>query len=120
MQSAFSLRRALPTPCPGIFTGHDRRGAVRTANAGIVAIVQFVVRHLVDLDISPYVFPRPFGQGIHFDQLEFAIPLDQLGISSRWSLITPDSGNPGVKSLEHTGQRLDLPQLATLVRIAGP
>src|SRR5678815_3082862 len=93
MESAFRLVPALPPAGPGIFAWHHRFRAMRTANARIVAVVQFVVRYFEDLDIGPHVGPSPFGEGIHLNELKCGIPLKQFGMGSVRRLLAPDAGD---------------------------
>ena len=75
-----------------------RGGAVGAADAGIILIVQRVIGNFVDFDVGPDIGPRPSSQRIDFDQFKFLVPLDQPGIRTGRSLVTPDPGNPCVVS----------------------
>src|SRR5262245_56619937 len=90
------------------------------ANTRVVAVMQLVVGHLVDLDIGPDVGPGPFGERIHLHELKLAVPFNEFGIRSGRCLFTPDTGDPGIESLKDTGEWLDFSQFAAAVGIAGP
>ena len=83
-------------------------------------IVQRVVRNFIDLDVRPYVGPRPPDQWIHFHQFKCLIPLDQPGVGSGRRLLPSDARDPCIISLEDACERFDFAQLATAVRIARP
>src|SRR5581483_10499340 len=120
MQAALGLGEIPPSPGARIFPRLDRRRAMRTADAGIVLIMEPVVRHFVYLDISPHVLGRPFRQRVDLDELEFTVPFDQPGVRSGRRLVTSDPRNPGVEPFQNPRQRLDLPQFAAAVRLARP
>ena len=95
MQSAFGLAEILPPARPRIIPGRYRRRAVGAANAGIMAIVQRIVRHVMESNVRPDIVDAPLRQWIELDQPEFMIPLDQSGIRPGRSLIAPNSRDPG-------------------------
>src|SRR5580692_242875 len=76
VESALSFGKARPTASSRIFSGTNGARAMRAADAGIVLIVQFVVRHVVIVDVTPYLLRRPVGNRIDLDQIEFRIPFD--------------------------------------------
>ena len=120
MQAALGLAAVLPATRARIFTGKDRRRAVGATNAGIVPVMQRVVRNLVNADIGPNILAFPSRQGVYFQKPELAIPFDQSCSGSRRGLITPDPGDPCLVIRQNPGQGLDLPQFATAVRITLP
>ena len=74
----------------------------------------------MELQIRPDVFTAPSGQGIHFDQVEFLVPLDQPGVCPCGRLVSPDPGDPGRVLAENTSERFDFSELTALIRLAGP
>src|SRR6188508_3257656 len=120
MKPAFSFLTPLPPPRPQIIARHDRLRAVSTADTRIVLVVQRVVRHFIDLDICPYVGPGPPDEGIHFHELKGVVPLDRLGVGSSRRLLPSDARDPRLITVEDTSKRLNFPQLAAAIRIAGP
>ena len=120
MKAAFGLIPAFPPSGPRIVTGHDRLRALNTADAGIVAVMHFVIRHFVQADVSPDIGPRPPDERIHLDELKDVIPLDWLGMGPGRRLFPSNTGNPRIESTQHTRQRFDFSQLAALVWVARP
>src|SRR5262245_1666994 len=90
------------------------------ADTRIVLVMQRVVRHLIDLDVRPYIGPAPPDERIHFHELEGAVPLDRPGIGSCRRLLTPDPGDPCIVAGQNTPQWLNFPQLAALIWGACP
>src|SRR5437667_191458 len=82
--------------------------------------VERVVGDLVQLDVGPDVLPFPFGERVELDQLELRVPFDQLGVRARGRLLAADAGDPGFVAFQNPRQRLHLPLVAALVRLAFP
>src|SRR6185369_6974460 len=110
----------LPAPRARILPGHDRLCAMGAADARVVLVMQRVVRHFIDLDVRPYIGPRPTDKRIDLHELEGVVPLDRLGIRPGRRLLPPNARNPGIVAVEDAPERLDFPQLAASVRAAGP
>src|SRR5688500_12114703 len=120
VQSALGLAEVLPPARARIVSRKDGRGAMRTADTGIVAVVQGVIGHFMELEIGPDLVTAPAGQRIHFDQVELLIPLDETGIGAGRSLISPDAGDPRAVVCQDATQRLDFPQFTALIGLARP
>ncbi len=120
VQSALGLAEVLPPTRARIVSRKDGRGAMRAADAGIIAVVQGVIGHFMKLEVHPDFFTAPSGQGIHFDQVEFPIPFDEPRVGSRRSLVAPDPRDPCRIVCKDAGEWLELPQFTALVRLAGP
>src|SRR5688572_15811090 len=64
VQSTLGLAEVLPTARPCVFSGQHRSRAMRTADAGIVAIVQGIVRHVMEPNVGPDIVGAPLCQRI--------------------------------------------------------
>ena len=62
VQSALGLAEIFPPTGARIVSRKDRRGAMRAADAGVIAVVQRVIGHLVELEVHPDLFTAPSGQ----------------------------------------------------------
>jgi hypothetical protein len=121
VQPALGLAEILPPARTRIVARKDRRGTVGAADAGVIAVVEPVIRALRGAGGTSRPAHWSSGpEGLNFDQLELFIPLDQSGVGSRGSLIPPNSCNPGRVFAKNTSERFDFPELAALVRLAGP
>ena len=76
VQTALSLSSAGPAPRPRIFAGLDCSRAMSAADAGIILIMERVVRHVVFEEITPHLLRSPVGNRIQLHQSEFLVPLD--------------------------------------------
>ncbi len=76
VQTAFGLGESRPTPGPRIFSRLNGARAMGAADARIILIVQFVVGHLVIVDIAPYLLRRPIDHRIDLHQTKLGIPFD--------------------------------------------
>ena len=93
---------------------------MRAAQAGIIAVMQRVVRNVVLADVLPYCFGCPVGERVYFHQLEFRIPLNFLSMGAVRRLISANGGNPGLQLGQLSAQGFDLPKIAALIRIPLP
>ena len=120
VQSTLGLPEVCPTAGARIFARVDCAGAMRASQAGIIAVMQRVVRNVVLADVLPYCFGCPVGERVYFHQLEFRIPLNFLSVCAVRRLISANGGNPGFELGQLAAQGFDLPKIAALIRIPLP
>src|SRR6185437_14653980 len=75
VQAAFGFGQSRPPARPLLLPRQDGASAMRAADAGITAVVQFVIGNVALADVVPDLAVRPIGQGINLYQAEFCIPL---------------------------------------------
>lgn len=110
MQSALALVRGFPPPTarPWVITRFHGPRARLTTDAGIALVEEFVVRHVVLMDIIAHLLLRPVDQRIDLHHAVLVVPLDELHVLSRDALLVTQATDPGVQALESTLQRLEL------------
>ena len=67
---------------------------MRASDAGIMAVVQRVVREIVFADVLPDSVVSPVCQGIDLQQVKLFIPLYFAGAGTSGSLIATDGRSP--------------------------
>ena len=90
------------------------------ADAGIVAIVQQIVRNSVLTNVLPDLLRAPVDNGVDLHQAKFCIPFNFAGTGAERGLIPANAGHPRAQLCELPAQRFDFPQIAALVRIVAP
>ncbi len=93
---------------------------MRAADAGIIAIVEGIVRHFMDSNVGPDILGAPLRQRIEFHQRKFVIPFDQTGVRPVRPLIASDARDPGRIATEDLCQWLHLAHIATLIGVTQP
>ena len=91
MQTAFHLLEAGPASAARRFSRVHCTGAVNTADAGIISLVQTVVGKLTPANMVPNCLHRPIHQRIDLDQSK----LHLAGECTRRRLLPADTGDPG-------------------------
>src|SRR5450755_1526683 len=87
MQTALRLLKTRPPASPGIFARFYGPRAMGAANAGVVAVVQRIIRNVVLVNVTPNHWGRPISQRIDFYQLKLDVPLNLSGIGADRSLV---------------------------------
>src|SRR5687768_3846661 len=108
MQSTFGLTEILPSARPRIFSSKHRSRAMRAADAGIIAIVEGIVRHVMDSNVGPDIVGAPLRQRIEFHQPELVIPFHQTGVRPIRALLASNARDPGRIAAEDLHQWLHL------------
>src|ERR1022692_2294077 len=72
------------------------------------------------VEVAPNLLRTPVGDGIHLHQSEFLVPLDFAGVPPKRGLVAANTRDPRSQFTQLAAERLNLPQVAALVRIAGP
>src|SRR5947209_17221641 len=109
-------------PCPASLATTTRLGARGTADRGIPAIVQRIIRKVIGVDVAPDVLPAPVDQRVELPDPAPLVPLHLRRARPRGRLLTPDSGDPRVDSAERALQCRDLGRSAAVgdaPRLAG-
>src|SRR5205085_2179360 len=94
VQAAFFFAGAAPTAGAFVFAVADRGGAGPAADAGIAAIVQGVVWHVVLDDEIPHIFLRPVQERVDLHKIELGVPLDHGSLSAIARLLFADRADP--------------------------
>src|SRR5437667_306490 len=94
VQTAFLLAGAAPAAGAFVLAATDRRRAWPATDAGIAAIVQRIVWHIVLGDERPHVALGPVKQRIDFHQVEFCVPLNDGSLGAIAGLILANGANP--------------------------
>ena len=68
---------------------------MRAPNAGVVLLVERIVRDVIRINIRPNLLPGPRSQGIDFHQLKSLIPFYEPSIRSCGRLIASNARDPG-------------------------
>ncbi len=98
VQAAFLLLGA--GPAAGAFVAIRFRSS-RTwsaTDARVTRIVQRVVRHAILINEVPYVLDGPLQDGVDFDQFEFRVPLNGVGLRTIFGLISTNGTYPGLRT----------------------
>ena len=76
MQSAFFGFRMFPPPASGtfVFAGLEGARAGTATDTGKALVMQWVIRYLLDFEITPDVSARPLGQWAEFGEAVIGIP----------------------------------------------
>ncbi len=82
--------------------------------------MQWVVWSVMLVDVLPHLLGTPVGEGVNFHQTKIFIPFDLAGACASSGLIPADAGDPRLQFAQLAPQRLDLPQIAALIRILLP
>src|ERR687886_2392971 len=120
MDAALELVRAGPAPGPLVLAGRDRAGARHAADRRVAAIVERVVRDLVDVDVGLDALGVPVDERLDLPDAVPLRPLHLLRVRPRRALLAPDAGDPGAVRGERAFERLDLPDVATAVGVGRP
>src|SRR6185295_19964807 len=120
MQAAFGLSESGPAAGARIFADLNWTSAMRAANAGVVTIMQRVVRHVVLMHVVPHHLRAPIGDGIDLVETEFIVPFHLAGASPVRRLIATDRCDPSSQAGKSSTQRFNFSESAALVRIAIP
>ena len=94
MYAALALFETWPPSCAGSFSRLDGSRAVRASYAGIIAIVERVIRQISRAEIAPYHFVSPIGDGIDLRNSQGRIPFNLSGIRPRGGLFAADGRDP--------------------------
>src|SRR5688572_7587918 len=108
VQPALLRVRMLPPPPAGaLVLPRLHCPCARTAtDAGISAIVQRVVRHVLFSNVLPHIFARPVDERVHLDESVPFVPLDLVHRRACDRLLPPQAGHPGIETGERAAQRL--------------
>src|SRR3989440_7672770 len=82
----------------------------------VPGVVKRVVRDLVDVDVGLDALRVPVDERLDLPDAVPLAPLDAARTGPRRRLLPADAGDPGVVAGERTLQRLDLPDLAAVLR----
>jgi len=107
MQPALGFCESGPPACPSIFAGVNSAGALHASDAGIILIVELIVRNVVFDQITPHLFRRPVSNRINLYQPKFFVPFNLAGTSAERSLIAANARNPGAKFAQLAAQGLN-------------
>ena len=94
VQPTFRLAEVFPASRARVFARSDRRRAMGAADAGIIAIVQGIVRYIMQPNIRPDIVRAPSCQRIEFKQSEFLVPFHESGVSAGRALVATNAGHP--------------------------
>src|SRR5690554_5449509 len=100
-----------PTAGPYIFSGLYGTGAGLTANGREAFVVQYIIGHLVFVNVGPNLFFAPAGKGVYFDQTVVFIPFYQGNVFACNGLSRPKTANPGIQFGKGTLQGFYFPQV---------
>src|SRR5262245_15743852 len=117
---ALELAAAGPAAGPLVLARDNRSGAGNAADRRVAAIVQRVVRDLVDVDVGLHAFGVPIDDRLHLPDAVAFGPFDLLRAGAAQRLLPADPGHPGVVGRERALERLDLSDLAAAVRVRLP
>ncbi len=117
VQTALFLGRPRPPSGSFIFPVEDCSRTGPTADAGIVLVVESVVRHVVFKKEVPDVAFGPLEEWVDLDQTELAVPLNNVCCGSVFCLVTTNRANPGPVAFHGSANEADFPILATFIRI---
>ena len=82
--------------------------------------MQWVVRHIVLLDVFPDPLATPTRQRAELQHLITPVPFQHTQVFSRPRLAAPQAGDPHFHVTQHRLQRLNLANLAAQIRIVFP
>src|SRR5712671_7770754 len=116
VQAAFGLGEGAPPSGAGRLSRPDLARAGSAADARISALVQRVGGDAALPHARPDLGAGPGGERIHLDEPEIRIALHHAGPGALRGLVAADGGDPGVEQQHLGAQRLDLAQIAALVR----
>src|SRR5438105_9551166 len=120
VDAALQLVRAGPASRALVLAAGDGACTGNAADRGIALIVKRVVRNLVDIDVGLDALRVPVDDRLHLPDAVALGPLDLLCGRARQSLLTADTGDPGVVRREGTLERFDLADVAAAVRLGLP
>src|SRR5680860_672690 len=112
MQAAVDLVAAGPTA----FATGARLGAVSASDRGVTAVVERMVGDVVKGEVFPHVVLAPVRQGVDLPEAVLSVPRELLGTGAAVEVAAAHAAHPGVQRGQGLAQRLDLAQLAALVR----
>src|SRR6266571_2511749 len=115
VQPALLLREIRPAPGARVLARLYLARAGPAADAGVVPVVQDVVRDVVGADVVPDLLPGPLRQRVQLHQVEQLVPLHQSGVGAGRRLVAADAGDPGLEAAEVALERLHLADLAAEV-----
>src|SRR5579862_9367032 len=90
------------------------------SDAGIILIMQRVIRNVALMDIVPDLLRSPIHNGIDFYQPKLCVPFNFLCVRASRSLIATNTRNPRAQPRQLSPQWFNLAQFAASVRIARP
>src|SRR5207302_9627774 len=111
----FRDRVLLPPPTAGarVLVGCNGARAGLAADAGVAAIVERVVWHVVLADVAPHVVVGPVGERVQLDDAAMdLVDLEGLDVGPRRRLVAAQAGDPGIKAGQRSAERLDLADAA--------
>src|SRR5437763_4159848 len=120
VDAALELVGAGPAARALVLALADRTGARDAADRRVAAVVQRVVRNLVDVDVGVDALGAPVCERLDLPDGVALAPLDLLRARSRGALLAPDSGDPRVVAGERALERLHLPDRAAPVGVGLP
>src|SRR6478672_13932005 len=120
MESALGLAKARPSSGASIFSGINRARAMCATDAGVIAVMERVVRNIILHHITPHHFASPISQRADLHQTEFRVPIYFANRSALSGLSAANRGDPGIKRRQLPPQWLDLADGAALVGIVCP
>src|SRR5205085_5963519 len=120
VNAAFELVGAGP-PARSLALTHLHGPRARDASdRRVPGVVQGVVRDLVDVDVGLDALRVPVDERLDLPDAVPLAPLDAPRAGPGRRLLAADAGDPGVVAGERTLERLDLPDVAALVRLRLP
>src|SRR5919199_3634210 len=120
VDAALELLRAGPAARALVLAGADRPCAGNAADRRVAAVVQRVVRDLVDVDVGLHALRVPVDERLDLPDAVALRPLDALRVGTRERLLAADAGHPRVERRERTLERLHLPDVAAAIGIPLP
>ena len=102
-----------PPPAAGadVFAGGDGAGAGGAADARVKAVVQRVVRDLVELEVGPHLLFAPVRERVEFCKAVAIVEgADRQSFASR-RLLRAQSGDPGLLAGQRALQWFDLARM---------
>src|ERR1022692_2263583 len=113
MDAALGLLRARPAA----LAARAGLGARCAADRGIALVVQRVIGEIALEDPLPKVLLGPQGKRVVLvDAATLVVPLDQLRIHARGTLLASDAGDPALRVGQSTLQRRHLRDRAAVLR----
>src|SRR5919199_4264031 len=107
VDAALKLLRAGPAARALVLAGADRPCAGDAADRRVAAVVQRVVRDLVDVDVGVDALGLPVDERLDLPDAVALRPLDLLRVRARRALLAADAGDPRVEVGERALERLD-------------
>src|SRR5438132_3631710 len=120
VDAALELAGAGPASGALVLPRSDGTGAGDAADRRIAAIVQRVVRNLVDVDIGLDALGVPVDERLDLPDAVALRPLHPLGSGAGRALLAADSGDPRVVLGQRALEWLDLAKVAAAVGVGLP